>query len=86
MGIPNRERGRFLTVFTNSLFMDWSVRKIGLEAARLGEGQAVAREGFGDGESRPSKTGRDECRRSHPQAFDKLRRGAALEAATLRNV
>jgi len=29
-------------------------------------------EGFGDGE----------CRRSHPQAFDKLRWGAALEAAT----
>ena len=74
IGIPNRERGRFLrkeslglTVFTNSLFLDWSVRKIGLKAARLGEGQAVAREGFGDGE----------CRRSHPQA--------ALEAATLSN-
>ncbi len=72
IGIPNREMGRFLrkeslglTVFTNSLFLDWSVRKIGLKAARLGEGQAVAREGFGN-----------ECRRSHPQAFDKLRRGA----------
>jgi len=30
-------------------------------------------EGFGEGG----------CGKSHPQAFDKLRRGAALEAATL---
>jgi len=31
---------------------------------------------------RGHKLGDGECRRSHPQAFDKLRRGAALEAAT----
>jgi hypothetical protein len=48
-------------------------------------GVSLKAEGFGDGESRPSKTGRNECRRSHPQAFDKLRWGAALEPATLPN-